>query len=589
MSDRFAALRAVALTLGKEFRLLWRDRVGLFMLLAAPIVVIAAAGFSLADVYAGGSHNQPDQVIAVVDEDQGELGRAVVAALQNRRGIHLAAAAGRERAREFVLERRSALLGVIIPAGSTAALAQGGEAQLLLIIDPVRYQQAVRVELALAEMCRRITAQAAAQAQAHLSAQRTELTSRLNGAVSALRAANEQAQELSRAAARARVEAETRLRAQIATTIADARAQMRDAFAASLDQALSGVTAKINGEAQRQRDAQQRLRLYFAQLESARTEFERWFAQLKELAGGNADRIPAPPQFPLPPPDLVALLHSPPPAPVDAAALRDELAAKLNAPDARTIALPPLPPFPHLPELPPLLRLSLADLHGTPVLPGSLGLAESPANAGHGAGVSGFNAFDLEVPGFAVTFLLIGMLMGLSLALIDEHDWGTLTRLRAAAAPLGATLFGKMIARFLIGLAQMIILFAAGWAMFGMSLGRAPAALLVPGAAIAFAAAAFGLVVAGAGRTRDAVLPIGAIVIMTMAAMGGCWWPIDFEPQWMRTVALALPTTWAMRAFNDLMIRELPVSAVLVPSAVNLGFGILYAAVGVAIARRRFA
>ena len=135
----------------------------------------------------------------------------------------------------------------------------------------------------------------------------------------------------------------------------------------------------------------------------------------------------------------------------------------------------------------------------------------------------------------------------------------------------------------------MIILFAAGWALFGMSLGRAPAALLVPGATIAFAAAAFGLVVAGAGRTRDAVLPIGAIVIMTMAAMGGCWWPIDFEPQWMRTLALALPTTWAMRAFNDLMIRDLPLAAVLLPSAVNLGFGILYAAVGVAIARRRFA
>jgi ABC-type multidrug transport system permease subunit len=587
VSSRFAALRAVALTLGKEFRLLWRDRVGLFMLLAAPIVVIAAAGFSLADVYAGGSRNQPDQIIAVVDEDHGELGRAVVAALKSRRGLRIVATAGRERARELVLERRSALLGVIIPAGSTTALAQGGQAQLLLILDPVRYQLAVRVEVGLAEMCRRITAKAAAQAEARLLAQRTELTSRINGVVTALRAANEQAQELSRAAARARAGTEMRLRAQIVTTIADASTQMRNAFAASLDQALAGVTAKINLEASRQRDAQRRLRLYFAQLDAARSEFERWFAQLKELAGGNATRIPAPPQFPLPPPDLVALLHAPPPTPVDAAALRDELAAKLQAPDARTLVLPPLPPLAHLPHLPPLPRLSLADLNGTPVLPGSLGLAERPANLSN-ATARGFNAFDLQVPGFAVTFLLIGMLMGLSLALIDEHDWGTLTRLRAASAPLGATLFGKMIARFLIGLVQMIILFAAGWALFGMSLGRAPSALLVPGATIAFAAAAFGLVVAGAGRTRDAVLPIGAIVIMTMAAMGGCWWPIDFEPQWMRTLALALPTTWAMRAFNDLMIRDLPLAAVLVPSAVNLGFGILYAAVGVAIARRRF-
>ncbi|MGH6799704.1 MAG: ABC transporter permease, partial [Roseiarcus sp.] len=140
-----------------------------------------------------------------------------------------------------------------------------------------------------------------------------------------------------------------------------------------------------------------------------------------------------------------------------------------------------------------------------------------------------------------------------------------------------------------VGFAQLAALFAVGWAVFGVSLGAHPLALLAPGAAIALAAAGFGLIVASAGRTRDAVLPVGAIVIMTMAAMGGCWWPIDFEPQWMQTVALALPTTWAMRAFNDLMIRGLPASSAILPTAVNLGFGILYAATGALLARRRFA
>jgi hypothetical protein len=57
----------------------------------------------------------------------------------------------------------------------------------------------------------------------------------------------------------------------------------------------------------------------------------------------------------------------------------------------------------------------------------------------------------------------------------------------------------------------------------------------------------------------------------------------------MQTLALALPTTWAMRAFNDLMIRGLPASAAALPTAVNLGFGILYAATGAALTRRRFA
>jgi ABC-2 type transport system permease protein len=180
------------------------------------------------------------------------------------------------------------------------------------------------------------------------------------------------------------------------------------------------------------------------------------------------------------------------------------------------------------------------------------------------------------------------MLMGVSLALINEHDWGTLKRLRSASAPLWTTLIGKLLARFVVGFIQMVVLFAAGYALFGISLGRTPAALMIPAAAIAFAGAAFGLIVAGVGRTRDAILPVGAIVIMTMAAIGGCWWPIDLEPAWMQQLALALPTTWAMRAFNDLMIRNLAASSALFPAAVNFGFGIIYTVVGVAIARRRF-
>jgi len=163
-----------------------------------------------------------------------------------------------------------------------------------------------------------------------------------------------------------------------------------------------------------------------------------------------------------------------------------------------------------MPEIPALPKIPAVDIPQIPALdsqlsiPGTLGYAEVDENGNEVGAVGGFNAFDLQVPGFAVTFLLIGMLMGVSLALIDEHDWGTLERLRSASAPLWTTLTGKLLARFVVGFIQMIVLLAAGWALFGISLGHAPAALLMPASAIAFAGAAFGLIVAGIGRTRDA-------------------------------------------------------------------------------------
>src|SRR4029077_9842768 len=207
-------------------------------------------------------------------------------------------------------------------------------------------------------------------------------------------------------------------------------------------------------------------------------------------------------------------------------------------------------------------------------LPGSMEIDEHSATGAPRR----LNTFDQNVPGFSVTFLLLGMLLGVSLALLDEREWGTLERLRSMPAPMSALLVAKLAARIVVGVLQMMLLFAVGRIAFGISLGPEPWALLLPTVGIVFAGTAFAFVVAGLARTREAVLPLGSIVIVTMAAVGGCWWPIDLEPPWMRQVALAFPTTWAMAAFNDLMIRRQTVEAALLPTAVLFAYGLVYLA-----------
>jgi hypothetical protein len=44
-------LRTVFLIFQNEFHLLVKDRVGLFMLILAPVVIITVAGFSLGNLY----------------------------------------------------------------------------------------------------------------------------------------------------------------------------------------------------------------------------------------------------------------------------------------------------------------------------------------------------------------------------------------------------------------------------------------------------------------------------------------------------------------------------------------------------------
>ena len=37
-----------------------------------------------------------------------------------------------------------------------------------------------------------------------------------------------------------------------------------------------------------------------------------------------------------------------------------------------------------------------------------------------------------------------------------------------------------------------------------------------------------------------------------MAALGGCWWPLEIGPDFMRTLAHCFPTGWAMDALHNL-------------------------------------
>src|SRR5579885_661981 len=568
-------IRAVLLAIGKEFRLLRRDPIGFFMLIVAPIAVIAAAGFSLSSLYGGGASSY---AIAVANQDGGRLGRAIVDGLGRDRSLVVLDAATPEAARAMVREQRRAIVAIVIPAGTSKAFEDGLSPRLVIYSDPVRYLETVKIELALAELSRRLNMAANDEARQRFQSAQARLKSEIDEAARQAEQVRDAAERLARSAERSQADAKIRIRGQIDAAIADAREKTMKALGAAVAQ----MSSQARAQAASQRALLGRVRDYLQSLEQTRIAFQKWFAELQAIAGSRASSIPPPPSFPQPPTDLTSIGASEP-APPDFDRLRAQLEKSIATPEV-SIDLPAMP-VAHIPEVP---KMALAPAVSA-TIPGTIGFREEDSNGAEAAPLSGFNAFDLQVPGFAVTFLLIGMLMGVSLALIDEREWGTLDRLRAAAAPLGATFAGKLLARFAVGFVQMAVLFAAGWLFFGISLGRSPWALFVPSASIAFAGAAFGLLVAGVGRSRDAVLPVGAIVIMTMAAVGGCWWPIDFEPHWMQTAGLAVPTTWAMRAFNDLMIRRLSVSSALLPSAINLAYGVFYMIVGIAVARRRFA
>ena len=561
--------RAAFLIFLNEFRLLAKDRVGLFMLILAPVVIIGVAGYSLGNIY-GARPGPHAYVIPVVNQDRGVVADAIINALRREPSITVAVTADLAGARNAPSGQRTPL-AILIPVGTTAALEEGRTARLVLYVDPVKRLEASAIELRLSELCREVTVRAREQAQRKFELETAELHSRLERLAGQVTQLQGRIINYRHEFAHRRAKAQAALQAQIQQAIGELQRQTQ----ATIDRSMAQTKSLLAREMSARHDVLLEVNRYMTSLQSIEHAFDQWFASLRAAAGSHSADIPPPPAFPTPPTEAqLAELSRPfefgPPAP-----------PQLPMPSGLVITLPNLPPLPNF-----HLRSDIDSLPArvSPTLPGDLSWRERFATGGSGAA----NAFDQYVPGFGLTFLLIGMLMGIGLGLIDERDWGTLQRLRVSGAPLVSVLAGKVVSRFLVGLLQMIVLFAVGWLLFGISLGYEPVVLLLPTAAICFAGAAFGLVIACIARTHDSLMPFGAVVAMAMSAIGGCWWPLDFEPSWMRALAQLLPTSWTMEAYNNLMIRHLAAASALWPSAAAAGLGVLYLALGFIGARRLY-
>lgn len=195
--------------------------------------------------------------------------------------------------------------------------------------------------------------------------------------------------------------------------------------------------------------------------------------------------------------------------------------------------------------------------------------------------------FEERVPGFALMFVLLAVVFATAVTMHDERDWGTLSRLLVAPGGFTRILLGKLGARFLVGVVQMLLLLGWGRVRFGVSLGPQPWAALLLTLAAVFSVVAVGMLVAGLARTREQALPLGLSFVMALSALGGCWWPQSIQPEWMNRIAPAVFTTWAMRGLNDLVLRERGLEAMVLPVSVLVVYGAATLALGLWLFRVR--
>ncbi len=196
-------------------------------------------------------------------------------------------------------------------------------------------------------------------------------------------------------------------------------------------------------------------------------------------------------------------------------------------------------------------------------------------------------AFEQTVPGYAMMFVLLAVIFGTSMSLHDERGWGTLPRLLVAPGGFTWKVAGKLLVRFVMGVAQLLVLLVFGHFVFGISLGPSPLALVLLVAAIIFPIVGLGMLAAGLADTREQTLPLGLAFVLGFSCLGGLWWPPWVTPGWMQNISSVMFTTWALQGLNDLMLRDRGLDALPLTASVLFSNGIGFTALGLALFRMR--
>lgn len=161
-----------------------------------------------------------------------------------------------------------------------------------------------------------------------------------------------------------------------------------------------------------------------------------------------------------------------------------------------------------------------------------------------------------SIPGTMVMFTMILVLLSSGMAIVVERRQGLLRRLAATPLTRAQVGLGKWLSIFALGAVQLGYGMAVGTLGFGVAWGPDLAVVVLVLLLWAAFNASLALALCAFARSEGQVVGVSVLSANVLAALGGCWWPIELTPRWMQELASWLPTGWVMNALHRLMVFQ---------------------------------
>ena len=190
------------------------------------------------------------------------------------------------------------------------------------------------------------------------------------------------------------------------------------------------------------------------------------------------------------------------------------------------------------------------------------------------------STFQVTVPGNAVLFAFF-LSLAVAITFAHERHTGVWKRMLAAPVPRWQALIGKIVPYLLISLVQLTFLFGLGVGVFGMKIAGSIGALVLISIALSLCSVTFGFLVSSFGGTERQIGSTVPVIVLVMGLLGGCMFPRMFMPAFMKQIGNAVPQSWALDGYYDVLIREGTGVAQIAPQLIALvGFSALFTMLG---------
>ena len=164
-----------------------------------------------------------------------------------------------------------------------------------------------------------------------------------------------------------------------------------------------------------------------------------------------------------------------------------------------------------------------------------------------------FKSSNFTLPGYLTMFVFFAAALSAE-GIARERQNHTLERLISNGTRRESIILGKFIGALYRGVMQLAVMWTVGIFAFNIDLGVSPAAVVLLSILMTLASAAFGVLLASFVSDVKTATTAGVLVSLTLAPLGGSWWPLFITPQWMQSLAKLTPHGWANGGFNKLML-----------------------------------